>query len=197
MPIRLNSKRVKNKNLVKVFGRPLFCWLAETADKLDIPFYIFTNYEKQLKSVIDFKPKNILFLERSKSLDKDSTLGIDIYKEFCNKIKSDIYLLLHCTSPFLSLKNLKKTINAVYKKGYNSALTVDMKQTFTWYKGKPLNFSNPRPRTQDIEPVYFETSGAYCFKRKVIENNHRVDFNSFKFIKVGFQESIDIDNYED
>lgn len=197
MPIRLNSKRVKNKNIRDVLGRPLFCWLAETVDSLGIPFYIFTNYSKELKAMLDFKPHNLKFLSRSPYLDLDTTKGIEIYREFTDRVKADAYLLVHCTSPFVTKKTLNKVIGAVISGKYNSAQTIEKKQTFVWYKGKPLNFEKPRPRTQDLTPVYLETSGAYCYKAGVLNDGCRIDEQSCKFVIVDSIESIDIDTYED
>lgn len=197
MPIKLNSKRVKNKNIRAVAGRPMFCWLAETADKMGFPFYIFTNYEEELRKRIDFIPKNLQFLNRSPALDTDAAQGIDIYKEFRSKIPAEVYLLLHCTSPFLRPETLQKTLQAVVEEGYNSSLTVEKKLAHIWYENKPLNFTSPRPRTQDLNPIYIETVGAFCYRAETITKGDRVDDDSVKFIEVFPAEAIDIDTEAD
>ena len=53
------------------------------------------------------------------------------------------------------------------------------------------------PRTQDLEPIYQETSGVYVFTREVFEKCHR-RIGLKPFIKeVSFKEAVDIDNPED
>ena len=101
MPIRLNSQRIKNKSIVDVMGRPMFCWSLETLDKIGTKIYVYTNEEDILRKNIDFASSNIEFVKRPKYLDEHDTKGIDIYKEFSRQVASDIYMLVHCTSPFV------------------------------------------------------------------------------------------------
>ena len=52
-------------------------------------------------------------------------------------------------------------------------------------------------KTQDLEPIYIETSAFYIFKKNIIiENNRRIGFNP-KMIITNYIESIDIDYSED
>ena len=147
MPIRLNSQRIENKSIVEILGRPMFCWSLETLDNVGIETYVYTNEIDKLKNLIDFSAKNVKFIDRPKYLDLHTTKGIDIYKEFSRQIISDIYLLAHCTSPFVKLNTYKKLVKSVADGIYDSSCTVQRKQTFCWYGDKKLNFSVPRPKT--------------------------------------------------
>lgn len=196
MPIRLNSQRIKNKSIVNVLGRPMFCWSLETLDKLNIPVYVYTNNIVELKNLIDFEQKNIHWLERPEYLDGHDVQGIDIYKEFAKTVSANYYLLCHCTSPFVKLESYQKCIDSVITKEYDSAMTVRKEQTFTWYKNQPLNFNLPRKKTQELEPIYIETSAAYCYSKEILELNSRSSFNPKLIITSGL-EVVDIDNSED
>ena len=45
-------------------------------------------------------------------------------------------------------------------------LSVSHIQTFTWYKNTPINYNLDNVvRTQDIKPVFWETSAFYIFKK--------------------------------
>ncbi len=193
IPIRLNSKRVKNKNVRILKGRPLFCWCLESLDKLKIPVYVYTNYSEVLINCLDFIPSNIEFIKRPKYLDDDKTVGIEIYKQFANDIPSEKYLLCHCTSPFVSTDTYKKCIDLG---DYDSSMTVQRIQTFCWYDDKPLNFKPPRPRTQDIKPIFVETSAAYCYTKEVLDRGERTSDCPLK-IETHYPETIDIDTEED
>ena len=195
VPIRLNSVRVKQKSILNVAGRPMFCWSLSTLDKLGIPVYVYSSDIKKLKEKIDFEFKNIIFLNRPEFLDADDTVGLDIYKEFSKQVESDVYLLAHCTSPFVTLETYKKCIQAVLE-GSESSLTVKKEQTFVWYKKEKLNFSIPRLKTQEIEPVYIETSAAYCYRKHTLENNSRSCDNPCLIMTEGL-ETIDIDEKSD
>jgi len=196
MPLRLNSKRIKNKNIIKIFNRPLFCWSLSTLDKLDLPVYVYTSDCEIFKKCLDFKTKNINFLHRPEKLDGDNILGIAIYREFANTIDTDVYLLAHCTSPFVKMSTYKRLIEGVVNLGYDCSCTVDKKQTFSWYDKKQLNFILPRTKTQNIKPVYIETSAAYCYNKQVIQTCDRTNDNLL-FIETKGLESLDIDTPED
>lgn len=196
MPIRLNSQRIKEKSIIDILGRPMFCHSLETLDQLDIPVYVFTNEIERLKSLVDFKTKNVKWLARPSYLDDHNTKGIDIYREFSNLAKSENYLLTHCTSPFIKLESYKACINAVLKEGFKSSMSVKKEKTFAWMNGSPINFNFPRPKTQDLNPVFIETSAFYCYKSIVLEKNARTCNNPKMIVTKGL-ENIDIDNPED
>ena len=102
--------------------------------------------------------------------------GNEIYQSFINIIDSDIYILAHTTSPFLTHKSVENALTHVLSENYDSALSVQKKQTFIWYKGDTLNYeSNDIPRTQDIEPIYIETSGFYIFKKNSLFRTWKKD----------------------
>jgi CMP-N-acetylneuraminic acid synthetase len=48
IPVRLGSKRVKNKNLRLIDGKPLICYVLETAVKSDIFDEIYINSESDI-----------------------------------------------------------------------------------------------------------------------------------------------------
>ncbi len=82
--------------------------------------------------------------------------------------------------------------------GYDSAFLVKKIQSFLWEKEKPLNFDVDHfPRTQDLEPVYMETSGAFVFLREVFRQYNRRVGVHVKLVEVGEVESCDIDTEEE
>ena len=196
IPIRLNSKRVRNKNLRKLNGKPLISHIVETVSKVESidETYIYSSADSLKKFCIN----NVRFLERSPQLDRDDTLGIEIYESFVKEIDSDIYVLVHATSPFTKVSSLKKGIQKLINNENDSAFTVLHHKTFSWFDGKPLNYSLENViRTQEIKPVYTETSGFYIFKKElIIEHKRRIGFNPYLHI-VDHIEGIDIDYPQD
>ena len=200
MPIKLNSKRVIDKNLQKICGKPLICWTIEKIVKLGIPVYIYTSWVDEIKTLIDTQYKNgftnLEILNRPDALNTDTTKGIDIYKAFANQINANVYMLVHCTSPFVKIDTYKRVLNAIIDENYDSAYTVQSFQTFVHYNNAPLNFNGPRPRTQEIEPVYIETSGVYCFKDWILQTGNRSGGKETQIV-VDHIEAIDIDTNDD
>ena len=116
IPARNSSKRLKNKNILKIKGSSLINRVLNFSKKIKFANKIIlsTDISKVKFSVND---KRYIFLKRPKSLATDKS---KIYKTiiFINKylkkntdIKFDSVLMLQPTSPFRSIK----TIDRAYK----------------------------------------------------------------------------------
>jgi CMP-N-acetylneuraminic acid synthetase len=197
MPIRLNSKRVIGKSVRLLGGRPLFCWTLEELDKLGIPAHVYCSQPDELRRLVDFKARNVVFTKRPERLDGDGVKGNAIYKQFMEDVPAEAYLLTHCTSPFMTAATYRKVVDAVASGAATCALTVKRVQTFTWFDGRPVNFDIPRVQTQLLKPLFVETSAAYCFKREIFDaNDDRSDLKP-ALVEVGWPEEEDIDHEED
>ena len=179
VPIRLNSKRVAGKNLKKLGVKPLMCYVLDTLSKVHgvDEVYVYCSNE----DVIPYLPQGVKFLKRPEFLDRDETLGKEIYEEFTKTVDADIYILAHTTSPFLKVETFENALNKVKCEGFDSAFSAEKIQTFTWYKGKPLNYDLKEiPRTQTIEPVFVETSAFFMFKRDIWKiHKQRIGFKPY------------------
>lgn len=196
VPIRLNSKRVVGKNLKLLGGKPLMSYILDTlvsVDKIDEVYAYCSN-----EDVIQYLPSGVKFLKRPEFLDRDETLGKEIYEEFTKAIDADVYVLAHTTSPFLKKISVENALDKIINEGYDSAFSAKKIQTFIWYKGQPLNYDLKEiPRTQTIEPVYEETSAFFMFKRDIWKLHHqRIGFKPY-FALVDEIEGVDIDWPED
>ena len=81
---------------------------------------------------------------------------------------------------------------------YDSAFSAERVQTFAWWEGKPLNYSLQHvPRTQDLEPVYVETSAFFIFRKEVWRTLHRRIGERPYTAVTDRIESMDIDNPDD
>ncbi len=196
VPIRLNSKRVVGKNLKLLGGKPMMCYLLETLVKVQQidEVYVYCSSDE----VREFLPEGVKLLKRDVALDSDMVLGEDIYDAFVRDVDADVYMLAHTTSPFIKASTVSNAIEEVVNGGHDSAFSAQKIQTFTWYEGKPLNYSPTSiPRTQTIEPVFVETSAFYIFRRDIwVEHHRRVGFNPYMAL-VGPVEGVDIDYPED
>ncbi len=196
VPIRLNSKRVPGKNLKLLGGKPLLQHVLETLTKVPELSEIYAYCSQE--AIIPLLPPGVSFLKREEHLDDDLIKGADIYDAFVHKVTADFYLLAHTTSPFIRPETVSEAIQKVQDGSYDSALAVERVQTFAWYKGAPLNYAlNDVPRTQDIEPVFVETSAFFLFGRDTwLQHRQRIGKHPY-FAEVNRIEGIDIDNPAD
>lgn len=197
VPMKLNNTRLPQKN-TKPFtnGRPLCCYILKTLlsiDKIDEVFVYCSN-----EKICDFIPSGVKYLKRSASLDTDTTSMNEVLKAFANDVFADIYVMTHTTAPFISAESIEKGIDAVLSGMNDSAFAAKKLQDFLWKNGTPFNYSLENiPRTQDLEPLYQETSGFYIYERHVItELGRRIGQSPF-IVEVNEIEAVDIDEKED
>lgn len=194
--IKLNSQRVPHKNTQLVGQKPLLRYCLDTALQVkgidDV--IVYCSDEK----VTEYMPNGTKFIQREKWLDGDTIRAKETYTAFINDIDADIYIALLTTAPFLKADTLQKALNKVLYEGYDSAFAAKRMQTFAWYKGEPLNYNIAEvPKTQDLEPVFVETSSFFIFKKELwTKYGRRIGFRPY-LQEVGEVEGVDIDTPED
>lgn len=196
VPIKLNSQRLPNKNILQIAGHPL-CWHIVN-NLLNVKGIDETYVYCSDEAVKNYIPENAVFLKRDAILDEDIVKGFEIYEAFINQVDADIYILAHTTSPFIKNETISNALNNMLNEGYDSAFSAHRIQTFAWYKGIPINYDiNDVPRTQDMEPIYVETSAFFMFEKGIFtKHNRRIGFNPY-IQEVDSVESVDIDTKED
>ena len=196
VPIRLNSKRVIGKNLKLLGNKPLMWYILDTLTRVPQinEVYVYCSQD----AIIPYLPEGVKFLKRDTALDRDETLGEEIYDAFIREVEADVYLLGHTTSPFIKAETISCALEEVLSGEHDSSFSAQKRQTFTWFNGRPLNYDLKEiPRTQTIEPVYVETSAFYIFRREVWTERHQRVGETPYMALVGPIEGIDIDYPED
>lgn len=184
-----NTKCFKN-------GKPLCWYILSTLLKINEieEVYVYCS-NPDIKKYI---PEDVNYLKRSEDLDQDSTKMNEVLQAFAREIPSDIYVMTHTTAPFIKSSSIKKGLEAVLSGDFDSSFAVKKLQDFLWKDGRPFNYELDNiPRTQDLPPLFEETSGFYIYKSNIITNlNRRIGQKPF-LVEVSEIESIDIDEPED
>lgn len=196
VPIRLNSQRVAGKNLRPLNGEPLMCHILKSLTRVEAidEVYVYCSDER----IRELLPEGVRFLRRPETLDRDTTLGQEIYDAFTAEVEADLYVLAHATSPFIRPATIAEALGKVQSGEYDSAFSAERIQTFAWFEGRPLNYRlYSIPRTQTIEPVYIETSAFFIFPRALwCERRQRIGDRPWMAV-VDRIEGLDIDYPED
>ncbi len=198
IPIKMHSERVKEKNIRRFFdGKPLVAFIQEAlvASKLIDEIYVYCSDD----AILDYLIDGVEYLKRPSFLDEDSSNCNDIIREFIKEVDADLYVVSHATAPFTSTESVDRCIKAVASSDdYDSAFTVERLQTFLWSSDGPVNFDPSHfPRTQDLDPLYLETSGAFVFPKWVFEKYGRRVGVKPCLVEVGSEEGCDIDTEYD
>ncbi len=197
VPMKLNNRRLPQKN-TKPFtnGKPLCYYILNTLLKCKkiSEVYVYCSNEEIKK----FIPDGVKYLNRSESLDQDTTKMNEVLKAFASEVDSDIYVMTHTTAPFISVNSIEKGIDAMLNNNYDSSFAAKKLQDFLWKDGKPFNYELSNiPRTQDLPALFEETSGFYIYKKEIISKlGRRIGDNPY-IVEVSEIEAIDIDELED
>lgn len=196
MPIKLKNERCPGKNTRMLGSKPLLQYELDSLKETGLcdEINVFCSDD----AVVPFLPESVNFLQRPKELDLPTSNFTQIFSCFMAERDADIYVYAHATAPFVTVETMKQCIEAVKSGEYDSAFCAVKLQDYLWKDGKPLNFDATNvPRTQDLEPIYQETSGVYAFTKEVFEKyKRRIGMKPF-IMEVSFREAVDIDNPED
>lgn len=216
IPIRKNSKRVKNKNIKKLGKYKLglteikLNQLKRFKDRIKLDNFFKNIKFEFILSTDDMRIKNffkkytwVKFHKRSKNLATDNSLDnlIKIVPEICY---GDYILWTHVTSPFFNEKSyirfLKNFLSL--RKKYSSAFSANKINSFIYNFSKKKWISHNRkirkwPRTQDLDSFWEINSAAFIAKKYIYINDHdRIGKNSLP-IKSSIEEAFDVDDIED
>ena len=194
VPLKLNNERLPGKNTKLLSdGTPLVSLILETLQKVNNidDIYVYCSNE----SVVDYLPHGVKFLKRSALLDLSTTKINEVLSAFAKDVPADVYVLAHATAPFLKPESIETGVKKVCSGQYDSALTVHKMQEFVWKDGQPMNYDlGAVPRTQDLDPLFIETTGLYIYTHDLItQRNTRIGDRPY-LIEVSSIESLDINN---
>jgi CMP-N-acetylneuraminic acid synthetase len=194
LPLRKNSQRLKNKNIKKINGKPLYKFILEKLLKLKYIDKVIITTDYKFKSF----HKKLIIIERPKNLRNNCSMNL-VIKDVLDKVNGDDFIQLHATSPLLKSKTIKEAIKYYRKYGFDSLFSVTKIQKRFWNnKNKPLNHKiKNSPTTQSLKVLYEENSGFYIFNRKTfLKRNNRIGVKP-KLFEINKQEAFDIDDNDD
>ena len=202
MPMKAHSVRLPNKN-IKIFnGKPLYQIALDTLIKSRYIKEIIINTDiESILGLTDINQK-VKIVERPEALRDDFVPFFDIIEYDMAQTDSNLFLHTHSTNPILKTKTIDNAILTFAKNtDYDSLLSVNKlnKRVYSSDK-KPINHDphDKLLRTQDLKPVYVDSSCIYIFSRESFRNagNHRIGHIPY-FFEVDEIESIDIDYEKD
>ena len=123
---RLNSKRLKNKNILRYKKKMLIEHTFESAKKSKFIDNIILSSESE--KIINLAKKigyNVPF-KRPKNLSKDNIDAVKVVLHALKKIKDsyDYVILLQPTSPLRKSKDIDESIKKIFKNNYKTLISI-------------------------------------------------------------------------
>lgn len=211
IPARAGSKGIKNKNMVKLKGKPLIYWTIKLAKKIKyFDKIIVSTNSKKIQNYSKINGIKTPYL-RPEKISKDKTSMDEVVKDVVKYFKAINYIpyavaILQPTSPFRKTSTIDKACKIFLKKKYDSLTTIEeikhnhnphyLFKNKTEFKKKVFNKLKKKKIRQN-EKIFFGLDGGVIFLTKVkVLNNYLIGGN-LGFVKVSMPESMDIDNNND
>lgn len=198
------SKRLPNKNLKKLGGKPLIAHAIKNAcDSIADEVVIDSDSNAILKvgESLGATP-----LKRPPYLADNTVTGDDLaYWQAQSLPEYDIIVQVVPTSPFIKPETINKCIESVKLK-YNTCFTATTKYLYTWSShvedGELLPDYYDREgklkNSKELNDTYVELTGVYAFKTKyAFVQRKRIDVCSYDTVGVDLIEEIDINTEKD
>jgi pseudaminic acid cytidylyltransferase len=208
IPARSGSKRIKNKNIINFFGKPLIYYAIKTAIKSKIFKRVLVSTDsRRIKKIAIKYGAECPFL-REKKLSNDKASSKDVLIDCIKRIKSNnskYHCLFYPTSPLIKKNDLIKAYNIIKSnKKANSLMCVSEAMSnplrslyikkknlkFKWKKYQKIN-------SQDLQKLFYDTGSFYYFKTKeILKSKKFLLDNTIPFI-LPREKSIDLNDRSD
>ncbi|WP_187647906.1 acylneuraminate cytidylyltransferase family protein [Nitrosophilus labii] len=208
IPARGGSKRLPNKNILNLAGKPLIVWSIEAAKKSK---YIDTTVVSSDSNKILEIARNydVVTIKRPDYLASDTAKSIDVIKHAIENVneKYDYLVLLQPTSPLRNEKHIDEAIELLEQKKADAIISVcEAEHSPLWSNTLPddLSMNNflkdeiKNKRSQDL-PKFYKINGAiyiYKVERLLKENSFFIKNNIYAYI-MDRKNSVDIDDEVD
>jgi len=207
LPARIGSKRIKEKNIKKFYGKPMIQWTYEILKKSNIFSNIIVSTESEKIVRICKKVGINKFIRRPAKLSGDN-IGIrevmqNAIFQIEKKLKFENVCCVFPCSPFLKIKNLKKALKYIKKDKNCIVLPVSKfrcppEKSLIMKKNNQLKIVNVRymkKMTQDFVSKYHDV-GQFYFSHKSYWFKEKKKTKGIG-IELQIWDTVDIDNLED
>jgi N-acylneuraminate cytidylyltransferase len=181
IPARKNSKRIPNKNLIKILNSRLIEYTIHHAKLSKKKTNIFISSDDlRIKKLSDKYKVNFTLRSKKNSQDKSTTESaiLETINQNKKKIifnKNSHIVVLQCTSPIRSRKDIDKAIKHYIKNKLDSL--------FSGCENKNLFWGQSNKKLQPINYNMFKRKREQSMQKQFIENGSIYIFNLLKFLK--------------
>ncbi len=179
IPARKNSKRIKNKNIINFFGKPIICYAIKIAKKSNLFSRIIVSTDcKKIATIAKKCGAEVPFI-RSKKISDDHTNTLDVVLDTIKKISSEnekYHCCIYPTAVLVDPNDLRKSYSKIKRLNADCLIAITNfeypPQRSLIKKGKIwINFLNRKfknYRSQDLKTLYRDTGSFYFYKTSTL-----------------------------
>lgn len=207
IPARGGSKRLPQKNILNLAGKPLIAWTIEAGLKSKyIDKVIVTSDDKEILSIS--QQYGTITIKRPNELASDSATTFDAIKHAIDNAEAyDYIVLLQPTSPLRNTDHINEAIELLMAKQADAVISVcKMDHSPLWSNTLPgdgnmccfIKDEIKNKRSQDLEKYYRLNGAIYiCKTDKLLDEKSFMLNNNIFAYEMDRKSSVDIDEEMD
>lgn len=200
IPARYGSKRLKQKNLLKINNKSLIELTFNSAKKSNyIDRIVISTESEEIKKSCEKFAKNAV-INRPKHLSRDNTKSEKVLIDVIKKIGKDFYyiILLQPTSPLRTTEDIDIALRKIEKNKFDNLVSIcatsEIKNHYVLIVNK---FIIKKKNIKDLKKKFIINGAIYICKKKIFMKNQTFFSKKTGFLKMPKLRSIDIDYSED
>ena len=187
IPARYGSKRVKNKNLKLLNGKPMISYAIQAAldSKKIEDIYVNSENDEIGEIAINF---GVEYYKRKPELAEDHIVSDEFNYDFLMNTECELLVMINPVSPLIQGKDIDSAINFYFENNLDTLISIREEKLQAFYKNKPINI-NPDdllPMTQNISPIQLCCWAVCIWNKGVFINQYEAKGHAVFSGKVGF-----------
>jgi len=154
IPARLGSKRVKNKNLRLLGGKPLVEHVIDSVKQTNLFDKIYLNSEGDIFKEVAYN-NGINFYKRPNQLASDTATNDEFVEDFISNIDCENIFQILPTSPFVSSNNISNFFEYFFEHSCHTLISQKEVRIECTYENTPINYDKTKqtPPSQELTPI--------------------------------------------
>ncbi len=199
IPARGSSKRLKNKNIYPLLGKPLILYTIESALKSSLFKRIVVSTDSEKIKEIAEKEK-VEVIKRPEKLSRDKAKTESAVFHVLKKLKEefDYIFLLQPTSPLRDEEDIKKAFEKIKKEKKDFLVSVtDFEKPFKWAIAKKEKYYGFYFKKNFRKKIYLPNGAIFIAKYKAFLKEKTFYGKKLTIYYMPKEKSIDIDTLYD
>jgi glycosyltransferase involved in cell wall biosynthesis len=174
IPARIGSKRLKNKNILKINEKPMIQYAIDAALDSKYVSDVFVTTESELISIVA-EDAGAKVIKRPEGLSADNIIKQDVIIHAVKQIEKirrpDVVISLQANSPQITQETLDNCVEQLYHANSNEVMTVDENM-----------IQNAAVRVMRYTTVFQNSLSTYfsVYPKNIIDVHTLDDFNAVK-----------------
>lgn len=161
IPARFGSKRVKQKNLRELNGKPLIFYAIDAAKKSKKLSEIYVNTESDVLGALAIE-YGVQYYKRDPKLATDATSADEFSYDFMKNVEADLVVWVNPVCPLTTGEDIDKMIDYYFEKKLDTLIPVREERLHAFVEEEPVNFKPGLP-VQSVcpgRPINFDQEGS-------------------------------------